>query len=233
MKKFLVYGAAAGAMAVCGMASAQLLLPPKGNLAIYGSYMKQTDDPLGLNPDGFGSGVQLGLNLTRHFFIDGSYQYDYLNEDNAPSGSLGLPPGGQASYGLKIGQGRAGGGLVFHVPLTPLDVFGKIDYTHLDYQYVHATVNGVPFGNSDRVNDDGQGYHVGVQARVPGLSVYGSVGYLNLSKSEGPEFNVGLELPVAPFTWGFVEYRYDNLHDNGYFVRDQLNDVRAGVRLAF
>lgn len=233
MNKLLLLGTAAGAFCACGASQAGgWYYVPKGNVAVYGSYMNQKDGQAGTNPDGGGGGAQLGLSLTPNFFIGGSYQYDYLSESNAPASAFGLGSG-RISYGEKVNQARAGGGLVFHTPLAPLDVFGKVEYTHYDYQAVHATGNGGSFGNSDRVNDDGVGFHAGLQTRVPGFSVYGSVGYLDLSKSQGPEFNVGFMLPLAPLTWGFVEYRYDDLRYTGYSDRNETNDVRAGVRLSF
>lgn len=232
MKKLLLFGTAAGALCVSVSSQADGFFIPKGNVAVYGSYMNQNDGSVGTNPDGGGGGIQLGVNLTRNFFVGGSYQYDYLSESDAPASAFGLG-GGRISYGERVGQARAGGGLVFHTPLAPLDFFGKVEYTHYDYQTVHATTAGGSLGNSDRVNDDGVGFHAGLQTRTPGVSVYGSVGYLELSKSEGPEFNVGLMVPVAPLTWGFVEYRYDDLHFDGYSDRNESSDVRAGVRLSF
>lgn len=232
MKKLLVYGAAAGALCASGASLAASFYPPGGSLALYGSYMAQNNSSAGLSPDGGGGGVQLGVNLTPHVFFSGSYQYDYLYQNNAPAASIGLGSG-SASYGDKINQGRAGGGLVFRLPMAPIDVFGKVEYVHYDYQTVNITLNNGSYGDLDRVNNDGVGFHAGLQTRLPGVSVYGSVGYLDLSKSNGGEFNVGAMVPLAPFTWGFVEYRYDNLANIGAPTRTETNNVKAGVRLAF
>lgn len=232
MKKLLLFGAAAGALCVSTSGQAAGFFMPQGSVGLYGSYMSQRDGEAGTSPDGGGGGVQANLNLTPNIFVGGSYQYDYLSQSNAPGTAFGLG-GGSISYGEKVDQGRAGGGLQFHVPLSPVDVFGKVEYTHYDYQTVHATSGGGSLGNSDRVNDDGVGFHAGAQARLPGLSVYGSVGYLELSKSEGPEFNVGLMVPMAPMMWGFLEYRYDDLRYINYSDRNESNDVRAGLRLSF
>ena len=232
MRKLWLWGAAAGVLCVSGAGQASgFFYKPQVNLSVYGSYMEQDDHDAGLSPDGGGGGVQLGLSLTPHFFIGGMYQYDYLSQSNAPA-SFGLG-GGEISYGEKTNQARAGGGLKFHVPASPVDVFGKLEYVHFDYQTVHATVDGGALGNSDRVNDDGIGVHAGAQANLPGLSVYGSVGYLHLSQSEGPEFNVGLQVPMAPFMWGFVEYRYDDFRYIGYSDDNESNNVKAGLRLTF
>jgi opacity protein-like surface antigen len=40
---------------------------------------------------------------------------------------------------------------------------------------------------------------------------------------------------MAPFTWAFFEYRYDDLHnkDSFYYDRTESDDVRAGVRMSF
>ena len=234
MKKLLLLGTAAGALCVAsGAQAAPWFYVPHANLALYGSYMDQNSNQSGLNPGGGGGGAQLGLSLTPNFFVGGSYQYNYLTQSDAPAAALGLSSS-RVSYGEKVDQGRVGGGLVMHVPLAPLDVFGKVEYVHYDYQTVHASVDGGTSGNFDRSNDDGVGYHVGLQTRLPGFSVYGSVGYLNLSNSEGPEFNVGLMLPMAPLTWGFIEYRYDDLHNSaGFSDRTQTDDVHAGVRMTF
>jgi hypothetical protein len=232
MKKLLVYGTAAGALCASGASLAASFYPPGGSLALYGSYMAQDNSAAGLSPDGGGGGVQLGVNLTPNFFVSGMYQYDYLYQSNAPASSFGLGSG-TITYGDKIDQGRAGGGVVFHLPVAPLDVFGKVEYVHYDYQAVNTVVNDVPEGSFDRVNNDGVGVHAGLQSKLPGVSVYGSVGYLNLSKSNGGEFNVGAMVPLAPFTWAFVEYRYDNLANIGAPTRTETNNVKAGVRLAF
>ena len=234
MKKLLLFGTAAGALCAAGATQADgpWYLQPHANLALYGSYMDQNNDQSGLNPGGGGGGAQLGLSLTPNFFVGGSYQYNYLTQSNAPASGFGLN-GNQISYGEKVDQGRIGGGMVAHLPQAPLDVFGKIEYVHFDYQTVHASVDGAAQGNSDRVNDDGAGYHVGLQTRIPGFSVYGSVGYLDLSRSEGPEFNIGLMVPMAPFTWGFIEYRYDDLRSVGFSDHTQTDDVHAGVRMSF
>lgn len=232
MKKLLVYGTAAGALCVSGAGMAAGFYPPGGSVALYGSYMAQNNSSAGLSPDGGGGGVQLSLKLTPMFFVSGSYQYDYLYQSDAPASAFNLGPG-SITYGDKINQARAGGGLSFPLPATPIEVFGKVEYVHYDYQTVNAVVNGFDYGSFDRVNNDGVGFHAGLQTRFPGVSVYGSVGYLDLSKSNGGEFNVGLMVPMAPFTWGFVEYRYDNLANIGAPARTETNDVKAGVRLAF
>ena len=233
--KLLILGTAAGVLCVSGASHADgFYFQPHANLALYGSYMDQNDSQAGVDPAGAGGGAQLGLSLTPNIFIGGSYQYNYLTESNGPASAVGLG-GGQVSYGERVDQGRVGGGLVFHTPLAPLDVFGKVEYVHYDYQVVHVNSGGASLGNADRVNNDGVGFHVGVQTRFPGFSVYGSTGFLHLDNSEGPEFNVGFEVPVAPLTWGFVEYRYDDLHNtgSGYYDRTENDDVHAGVRMTF
>jgi hypothetical protein len=234
MKKLMLLGTAAGVLCVSGASEADpFFFQPHANLAIYGSYMDQNDSQAGVDPGGGGVGGQLGLSLTPNFFVGGSYQYNYLAQSNGPAPGLGL---GQASYGQKVDQGRIGGGLVFHTPLAPLDVFAKVEYVHFDNQIVHISSEGIPLGNADRVNSDGAGFHVGVQTKLPGFSIYGSTGYLELNNSEGPEINVGFEWPMAPLTWGFIEYRYDDLHNTGSassYDRTESDDVRAGVRMTF
>jgi hypothetical protein len=231
MNKLLIAGAAAGVMCVAGASEADgFYFQPHANLALYGSYMDQNNEQAGVDPGGGGGGAQLGLSITPNVFIGGSYQYNYLTESNAP-----VSAGVGSSYGERVNQGRVGGGLVFHTPVAPLDVYGKVEYVHYDYQVVHAESGGVPLGNADRISNDGVGLHAGVQTRFPGFSVYGSVGYLQLDNSEGPEINVGFETPMAPFTWAFFEYRYDDLHnkDSFYYDRTESDDVRAGVRMSF
>jgi hypothetical protein len=231
--RILILGAAGAALCASGAASAGVGFPASGNVSLFGSYMA-ADTNVGLSPDGGGGGVQLGISLTPIFFIAGSYQYDYLYQSNANSSSFAdLPSGGNISYGEKVDDGRAGGGVVFHLPATPIDVFGKVEYVHFDYQYVHGVLNGAGIADGARTNDDGVGWHGGAQIKLPLVSVYGSLGYVDLSHNSGPEINLGGELPIAPLTWLFAEYRYDNFHDGDIGVHTQFNDVRAGVRLVF
>ncbi len=235
MNKLLILGSAAGILCVSGAGEAQGFgIVPHANVAVYGSYMDQNDSQAGVDPGGGGAGIQVGLSLTPNFFIGGSYQYNYLTQSNGPGSAVGLA-GGSVDYGEKIDQGRVGGGMVIHLPAAPLNLFGKVEYVHYDYQLVHVNSAGTDYGNLDRSNNDGVGFHVGVQTRFPGFSVYGSTGYLQLNNSQGPEFNVGFEMPMAPLTWGFVEYRYDDLHNTNsyYFDRTETDDVRAGVRMTF
>jgi hypothetical protein len=191
------------------------------------------DTNVGLSPDGGGGGVQLGISITPMFFIAGSYQYDYLYQSNANSSGSAIVSAGTLTYGEKVDDGRAGGGIVFHLPATPIDVFGKLEYVHFDNQYVHGVLNGAGIGNSDRTNDDGVGWHGGAQIKLPLVSIYGSLGYLALDHDSGPEINLGGEVPIAPLTWLFAEYRYDNFHNGDEGIHTQLNDVRAGVRMTF
>ncbi|MBX6421143.1 MAG: hypothetical protein IRZ06_09080 [Nevskia sp.] len=233
MKKILILGLGTAALCLWQTCAAYgYYAVPRGNLSLYGSYMDQSADQTSLAPSGGGGGVQLSLSLTPNFFIGGSYQYNFLTQNDANGADLGLPSG-QTAYGLKQNQGRAGGGLVFRLPEAPLDLFGKIEYVHYDLQYVHVTDEGLPAGNSDRVNDDGVGYHVGFQSRWPGFSIYGSGGYLDLSKHAGLEAMAGFQLPLAPRTWGFFEYRYDNLRGEDNYLKYRSDDYRAGVRFVF
>lgn len=229
----LILGAAGAALCASSASYAEVGFPASGNISLFGSYMNQ-DTNVGLSPNGGGGGVQLGISLTPMFFVAGSYQYDYLYQRNANSSAFAdLPAGGSLTYGERIDDGRAGGGIVFHLPASPIDVFGKLEYVHFDYQYVHGVLNGASIGNGDRTSDDGVGWHGGAQIKLPLVSFYGSVGYIDMSHDSGPEFNVGGELPVAPLTWLFAEYRYDNFHDGDDGVHTQFNNVRAGVRLVF
>jgi hypothetical protein len=234
MKRILVLGIAAGSWCVAPASSAYgLAVPSAGNISLFGSYMSQ-EGTTSRSPAGGGGGAQLGISLTPMFFIAGSYQYNYLSQSDGDGAAFGMTPG-PLSYSEKQQDIRGGGGLVFHLPATPVDLFGKAEYVHRDYQLVHMSGTGVVTPTGSRHNDDGIGWHGGAQIRLPGLSVYGSVGYLDLSRSSGPEFNLGGELPLAPLTWVFVEYRYDNFTTHDFGVSDHLqsNDVRAGVRMVF
>jgi hypothetical protein len=241
MKQLVITGAVAGALLVSNAASAQVqFLPIRGSAAIFGSYMSQSDNQYPLNPDGFGGGAQLGFNITRNFFITGSYEYDYLRQDNASSGALGLnPPGGSTTYGLDTEQVRAGGGWKFPLRPAPIDLFAKVEYVHYGYRYVNGIQDGQAIANGSPFNEDGVGGHFGFQTRMPGFSLYGSAGYLSLSNADGPEFNIGAEVPMLPFVWAFAEYRYDDLrYDNGgccYYnsERNEIDNVHLGVRMSF
>jgi len=194
--------------------------PGRGNLSLYGDYssLNVTQGGDTLTPNGGGGGVHLLFNLRPNFFVDGSYQYNSLHDSVQGFG-----------YGVKFDQGRAGGGMVFHVPQQPLDVYGKVEYVHFGNQ---ITSQGVTF---DPDNDDGVGYHLGFRTRGPYYQLYASGGWLQLADNSGAEALAGVEVPFAPFVHGFAEYRWDYLKDNTDADANKLriNDYRLGVRWSF
>lgn len=194
--------------------------PVRSSLSVYGDYLNGADEQYGTNltPTGGGGGAGLQFNLPRNFFIDGSYQYNYLHDSISGVG-----------YGVKFDQARGGGGMVFHIPQQPLDVFAKIEYVHFDNQVVSDGQQ------SERDNDDGVGYHIGVRTQQPGYALYASGGWLQLADNSGPEALLGAEMPLSPWVTGFAEYRYDYLrnNDNQDSNKLRLGDYRLGFRYAF
>ncbi|MDE2148367.1 MAG: hypothetical protein KGJ55_00770 [Gammaproteobacteria bacterium] len=194
-------------------------LPFSGVLWPYYSYQVQL--PSG-SPDHFsGSGAGIGgrLNLPFGLFADASYQWN--NEFVAPAG-------GFAGSHLDQREARAGGGVNFFVPFSPLSLYGRIDYVHFG-QTVRS--GGVDLGHS---NDDGTGYFGGVRFDGFGFALYGEGGYVNLSDADGPEARAGLELPLGRQLRMFAEYRYDDFRfGDGSGQRLRFNEARVGVRLPF
>lgn len=194
-------------------------LPFSGELSPYYSYQAQLPSGSADHFSGSGAGISGRLNLPFGLFADASYQWN--NEFVAPSG-------GFAGSHLDQREARAGGGLNFYLPFSPLSLYGRIDYVHFG-QSVRS--GGVNFGHS---NDDGTGYFAGVRFDGFGFALYGEGGYVNLSDSDGPEARAGVELPVGRQLRMFAEYRYDNFRFNdGSGQHLRFNEARVGLRLPF
>lgn len=242
MHKALV-GMAAGmlaALTVPAVAAADpLFIPVSGDFNVYYSYARQKVEQATNNPDGSGIGIggqlNLPLNLPIGVFIDGLYQYN--GENQAEFSDPSQPGNTVVGLGLQD-QVRAGGGLQFIVPTTPLLLYGKAEYVHYRYESAdYIDQFGNIFGFHD--NDDGAGYFGGFRLINPRYEIYGQGGYLKLSDTEGPEYRAGIAVPLGriirrrAIVQLFAEYDWTRLHELGTSFHDIFYDYRAGIRIPF
>lgn len=213
------------ALGVAPMAShAAAVYFPNGNLDVYGSYLQQKFSGSDQNPQGGGAGISGQLNLPLGFFAEGLYQYNNLH---APQNLVS--PG----FNEQQEEGRLGAGLQFTPPLSPITVFGKIDYVHYAVDIIQA---GLDQGT---VNHDGSGYFAGLRTRGLPLSLWAQGGYLDLRHAQGQEYQAGVALPLGrSWPYGlpvelFGQFRYTHLSYDGGGGRDRFYDYTAGVRFKF
>jgi hypothetical protein len=197
---------------------------PNGNVDIYGSYLLQKFSGSDQNPHGGGGGIAGQLNLPLGLFAEGMYQYNSLH---APQDAIS--PG----YNEQQEQGRLGAGLQFTPPMSPITLFGKIDYVHYGVDVIQANLD------QGTVNHDGSGYFAGVRTRGLPVNVWAQGGYLDLRHAQGQEYLAGLALPLGrswPFGLPvelFGQFRYTHLGYNDGGGNDRFYDYTAGVRYAF
>jgi len=229
-------GAAAFAGALIAPQAGRADTPVDGTASLYYSYATQKIPGSTGNPGGSGVGIATQINIHRNFFIDGLYQY---NNEHLPGADVTTSFGTVSEPGaqIKLDQVRAGGGVQYFVPQTPLTVYGKVDYVHYGYNLRSA---GTDYGTD---NDDGPGYFAGIKANGPlGGQLYAEGGYLDLSDSHGQEGFVGGSLPVGrflsyhshelPVQW-YLEYRWSHLGLRGLDGSEIDYEYRTGLRLPF
>jgi hypothetical protein len=217
MKRTVV---AAGALALLPAVSWAVAPPPPGAgfFSVFYSFLS-TRDAFGggpdLHPDGSGGGASASLSLPLGFFANGEYAYNYQHDDNAGFG-----------FDQQVRQGRVGGGYAFYLPLTPVSIYA-------DGEYIHY---GLKLRSDDVVehhDEDGGGFHGGMRFTLPGLNLYAAAGYVDLSHSDGPEFEAGFRALMGPFVYLFGQYRYTHLRfDSNSDLggsRFSFNDLRIGI----
>lgn len=210
--------------AVPAVSQAAVLYFPNGNVDVYGSYLLQKFSGSDQNPDGGGGGISGQLNLPLGLFAEGMYQYN----------SLHAPPDAVSSgYNEQQEQGRLGAGLQFTPPLSPITVFGKIDYVHYGVDTIQANLD------LGATNHDGTGYFAGIRTRGLPLSLWAQGGHLDLHHAQGQEYLAGVSVPFGR-TWPyglpvelFGQFRYTRLGYNDGGGHDRFYDYTAGVRSRF
>jgi hypothetical protein len=199
--------------------------PGSGDFGIYYSYANQKLEGEPSNPGGSGVGAEAQWNLPYNLFVNGLYQYN--NEYAEPVGIY-------AGLRQKTDQVRAGGGIQFPMPNSPLTLYGRVDYVHYGFEY---SSGGVIY---PRDNNDGMGYSAGFKTLAGPVALYLEGGYIDLSDSHGQEAAGGLSFPLgngrvyrSPLEF-FVEYRWTHLDAvNGGNYSDIYYDYRAGLRMPF
>lgn len=123
---------------------------------------------------------------------------------------------------LDLTDSRIGIGMEF-IDFGPATLDGRIEFVHL-----------LGEGGGGEDNDDGFGAHLGLDAGIGILGVYGSAGYIELSDAHGPEVLVGVRGSLLPFFDLFGEYRHNELKNIfGSGNTSDLDEFRVGVNVAF
>lgn len=172
-----------------------------------GYYIPSADIELGGGEDdGDGFGVKGRAQFTDQLFFTGEYQaVEYDDSD------------------LEFDQLR--GGIGFFAPVSP-DVRWNVRG-----EFVRVETD-VPGGGSD--DETGFGVHGGLEALLtPRFSVHGSVGYLSIDDTDGPEFLVGGRFQASHNVSVFADYRMSRFEDDDSSADLDLDDLRIGAGFHF
>jgi hypothetical protein len=154
--------------------------------------------------DGDGFGLRGRFNATEQVFISAEYQAVEYDDSS-----------------LELDQLRVGAGYILPINTT-LNFVGQVEY-------ISAETDGPGISSE---TDDGFGVHAGLEAALaPQFSLYGSVGFVSIDDSDGPEFLVGARFQVAPNVSLFADYRATRFSDSGSDL--DLDDLRLGAGFHF
>ena len=179
------------------------------SVGVFGSHVEVTDDSApGIEPAGEGWGVRAHVGLPfSGLFIAGETQKNELEDD---------------AVAVDVTTSRVGVGIEF-IDAGVVTLDGRINFIH------YAFENGAA-----KENQDGFGAHLGVDAGLGVVGVYGSLGYLELEDLKGPEVLVGARIGLMPLLDLFGEYRHNELEDDTAPVTTlEFSEFRIGVNFAF
>lgn len=172
---------------------------------IDGYYIPSADIELGGGEDdGDGFGVKGRAQFADQLFLTGEYQAVEYDDSE-----------------LEFDQLR--GGVGFFAPLSAdvqWNVRGEIVRFETDS----------PFSDSD--DETGFGVHGGLEALLtPRFSVHGSIGYLSVDDTDGPEFLVGGRFMASQNISVFADYRLSRFEDDDTDI--DVDDIRVGAGFHF
>lgn len=78
----------------------------------------------------------------------------------------------------------------------------------------------------------GYGIHAGGRIGQGALNGYGEIGRIELDDLDGWEYRLGLNYQPG-VVGGFVEYRFTDLETDNFGIKEEYEDIRAGIRIAF
>lgn len=172
---------------------------------IDGYYVPSADVDFGLaDDDGDGYGVKGRAQFADQLFFSGEYQQNEYDDSD-----------------LEFTQLRAGVGF-----MAPINA----DASWLARaEFINAELEAPGAGSDD---ESGFGVHVGAEAALtPRFIVDGSIGYLSIDDTDGPEFRFGGRFLVGPQFSIFADYRLTQLEDGD--AETDFDDIRVGVGFMF
>ncbi len=154
--------------------------------------------------DGDGFGLKGRFLVSEQLFIAAEYQAVEYDDSN-----------------IELDQVRVGLGLGLPIN-TALRFVGQVEYVDVEVDTPGFSSEG----------EDGFGVHGGLEAVLsPQFSLHGSVGFLSLGDTDGPEFLIGARFHVAPNFSLFADYRASRFSDSGTDL--DLDDLRIGAGFHF
>lgn len=204
MKKTLL----AALLAAAPMASMAASGGPTGHLDVYYTDADLELDapaPFGGDDSGDGFGIRGSAKVADRAFVFGQYEKNNYDDSDGKLETI------RAGLGFGLWQGNN----------TSIDVRGE--YINVDGKDFPATID---------IDHEGYGVHVGAAFRpMPGLSLFGDVGWIDIGDYDGPEYTVGAVFNVSNQFGLFADYRITDVEDGDIGLKSQ--DLHLGVRFNF
>lgn len=180
-----------------------------GTADIFYSNLAYSLDPPDEDIRGDGGGARIWVGPSAGLF---TIEYQYAEPDDEIDG---------VSYDYQVSDVRTGlGWRVVHARLGSAWVRGE--WLRID----------IDAGDDEGDDQNGCGIHTGGEIFAGPVGFHGEVGYLNTEDTDGLEWRVGVS--YQPSLLGiFAEFRRTDLDVDDTDVDVTLDDIRAGLRIAF
>jgi predicted porin len=203
MKKTLL----AALLAAAPMASMAASGGPTGHLDVYYTDADlELDAPVvGGEDSGDGFGIRGSGKVADKVFVFGQYEKNSYDDSDGELQTI------RAGLGFGLWQGSN----------TSIDIRGEF-----------IDVEGEDFPVGIEIDDSGYGVHVGAAFRpIPGLSLFGDVGWIDVGDYDGPEYTVGAVFNLNEQFGLFADYRITDVEDDDIGLKSE--DLHLGVRFNF
>lgn len=174
---------------------------------------------------GDGYGIKGGVTFADRYFAAGEYQdvdYDDLVGDFDGDDV-------DDEIGTALKQFRVGLGMRLPLGSSTL-VFSQAEYVNVKSEAdVTLSNGGDALTDSDSVDDDGYGIHLGVRGENGRLGVTAKLGYLDVGDVDGAEYEIEADYRVWEIIGLFANYRWSDLGGEGF--ENELKDFRVGATI--
>jgi len=196
----------AALLAAAPMASMAASGGPTGHLDVYYTDADlELDGPLSGDDSGDGFGIRGSGKVADKVFVFGQYEQNKYDDTDGELKTI------RAGLGFGLWQDAD---------------------TSLDARAEFIDVEGEDFPAGIDIDDSGYGLHVGAAFRpIPGLSLFGDVGWIDVGDYDGPEYTIGAIFNLNEQFGLVADYRITDVEDDDVGLKAE--DLHLGVRFTF